>query len=172
LDEVRAVAAETGGAAGRIVSRPHIAEALRRKGYVASVQEAFDRYIGDGCPAYVAKRRVEPAEIIAAIHAAGGAAVLAHPVQLGCDGLAALEHVVRGLIEAGLDGLEVYHSEHTGQQTRQYLDLAVATGLLITGGSDYHGPSRPDSRPGRPRVPLSIVAEPWAGRWFAGPTGP
>ena len=166
MEDVLAVAGRGAPGAARIVSRVHIAEALRRKGFVASADEAFARYIGSGAPAYVAKARRDPGDVIAAIRAGGGAAVLAHPVQLGCEDAGRLEALVRRLRDAGLDGIEVYHGDHTDAQTRGYLDLARRLGLLVTGGSDFHGAAKPGVRLGRPRVPISVVAEPWASRWF------
>ena len=151
----------------RIVSRVHIAQALRQNGCVRTQQEAFDNYIGKGAPAYVEKETIDPGDAIDAIHRAGGVAVLAHPVQLGCHNRAELERIVRGLKSQGLDGIEVYHSDHTPAQTRAYLDVARRCGLGITGGSDFHGGSKPDSRLGRPRVPLAAISEEFASRIFA-----
>ena len=173
MDDVRAVAERPGETPGRIISRLHIAEAICRAGFAADRRDAFDRYVGDGAPAYVAKDRLGPAEVISAIHAAGGAAVIAHPVQLRCTSLRELERVARGLMEAGLDGIEVYHGEHSDEQTRSYLELARRLGLLVTGGSDYHGVSKPDVRMGRPLVPAAAITGPWARRWLgSGQHGP
>jgi hypothetical protein len=157
LEEVAAIAAapRTGGDEG-IISRVHIAEAMRRRGYVRSTDEAFAKYIGNDGPAYVDKERLRPAEVVSAVHEAGGLALLAHPVQLGFDD-ATLGRAVRALIRDGLDGLEVYHADHTPEQTRAYMALAKDLGLLISGGSDFHGPRRPQSVLGRPRVPRSIL---------------
>jgi hypothetical protein len=169
MDDVLAVARAPGGRAGTIISRVHIAETLRRKGCVTTTAEAFDRYIGSHAPAYVHKRRRQPADAIAQIRAAGGTAVLAHPVQLRCDGPRQLEQILRQLMDAGLEGIEVYHTDHSDQQTRHYLELARRLGLVVTGGSDLHGLVRSAAKLGRPRVPISVVAEPWASRWFGGP---
>jgi predicted metal-dependent phosphoesterase TrpH len=147
-----------------VVGRLHIAEALRRKKYVRSVQDAFDRYIGSGKPAYVDKERMEPREAIRAIRQSGGIAVLAHPVQLKYGNAAQLERIVRSMISAGIGGIEVYHSDHSPEQTRSYLDLARRFDLLVTGGSDFHGPGKPDALLGRPRVPLAAMEEHWARR--------
>ena len=107
--------------------------------------------------AYVKRTRLSPPDTIAAIHDAGGVAVLCHPPQLKCNNDAQLETIVRGLIDSGLDGLEAYHSDHTDRQTRHYIDLAKRLGLVITGGSDFHGAGKPDVRLGVPRVPASII---------------
>ena len=169
LDDVRAAAPNPDGAPRKIISRLHIAHALVGKGFVASISEAFARYLGDGAPAYVHKERLAAAEVIEAIHAAGGAAVVAHPVQMKCAGRGDLERAIHSLVDVGLDGIEVHHSDHTDEQTRFYLELARQMDLLITGGSDFHGSSKPDARLGRPPMVRSLIGEPWASRWFAGP---
>lgn len=142
-----------------VVGRLHMADLLRRKGHARSLPDAFARYVGDTAPAFVDKERLPPAEAIAAIHGAGGLAVLAHPAQLRCRNYAQVERIVRGLIRHGIDAIEVYHPDHTPEQTRAYLDLAKALGLGITGGSDFHGGRRGDTALGRPRVPLSVLGE-------------
>ena len=157
-----AQAAPPGGAKPgkrQVVSRVHMAQALCRKGYASSVPEAFDKYLGDGRPAHVDKERLEPKAVIAAIRDAGGLAVLAHPSQLNYRNCSQLECILRDLIGQGLGGLEVYHGDHSVEQTRQYLDLARRFALAVTGGSDYHGPDKPQSRIGYPRAPLSAVGE-------------
>ncbi len=169
LDDVRAVAPRPPDGRRRIISRLHMARALQEKGFVRSVAEAFARYVGDGGPAYVAKERLSPGEVIAAIHASGGAAVAAHPVQMRCRDRRHLERVIRSLVDVGLDGIEVYHTDHTDEQARRYLDLARRLNLLVTGGSDFHGQAKPEALLGRPRTPISLVGEPWASRWLAGP---
>ncbi|HUS90466.1 MAG TPA: PHP domain-containing protein [Phycisphaerae bacterium] len=166
MDDVLAAAGGGGDRPGRIISRVHVAEAIVRAGFAADRKDAFTRYVGAGAAAYVPKERMEAGEIIAAIHAAAGAAVMAHPTQLQLDGLTELERLTRRLMDVGLDGIEVYHGDHTNEQTRQYLDLACRLGLLITGGSDYHGAGKPDVSLGRPVVPASVLREPWASCWL------
>lgn len=161
MEDVLAVAGRDpkAGAGGEsIISRVHMAEALRRKGYVRSRQEAFDKYIGSGAPAYVEKDRMPPGEIISAILAAGGVAALAHPPQLKYGNLAEFERILRGLIHCGLNCLEVYHSEHSQTQTREYLRLARKYKLEVSGGSDFHGSPKAEVRLGRPRVPLAALS--------------
>ena len=143
----------------QVLGRMHMAHAMRRKGYVSSVQEAFDKYLGEGRPAHVDKERLEPRALIAAILDSGGVAALAHPPQLRYQNRAQFERILRDLIHAGLNGLEVYHGDHSVAQTRLYLDFARRFGLVATGGSDYHGPDKPQSRLGYPRVPLAAVGE-------------
>ncbi|MFI4860064.1 MAG: PHP domain-containing protein [Phycisphaerales bacterium JB063] len=125
-------------ATGIIVGRPHIAQVLITKGYVKSVHEAFAKYIGFGGAAHTRKDRLTAQQAIDAIHTAGGAAVLAHPVQLRlAEDL--LEHAVARLSDLGLDGIETRHSDHSPADTEQFTDYAERFGLVTTGGSDYHG---------------------------------
>ena len=130
------VAASGGGQVGR----PHFASVLIEKGYAKDNEAAFERYLKKGAPAYVDKRRLTPADCIDMIHGAGGVAVVAHPVQLRAGDGAATRKVIRELADAGLDGIEVYHSSHGKSEVDLYKLLAGEHGLLATGGSDYHGP--------------------------------
>lgn len=118
---------------GDTVGRPHIAAVLLNKGYVSSISEAFDRYLGTGAAAYANPPRIEPVTAIGWIQEAGGKAVLAHPGIYHDDAL------VEAIIHQGLDGIEVYHSDHTPEEEAKYLSLAQRSGLLITAGSDFHG---------------------------------
>jgi len=159
MDDVLAVVSEIRhGQAGRIIGRLHIAETLRRKGCVRTIAEAFARYVGSEGAAYVDKERLAPRRAIGVINDAGGVAVLAHPGQLNCRNRAQLERIVRELVGMGLAGIEAYHTDHTAEQTRLYLDLARQYGLPATGGSDFHGAAKPEARLGRPRVPLATIA--------------
>jgi predicted metal-dependent phosphoesterase TrpH len=166
----------TVGASGEppVLGRLHMAHAMVAKGCVATVQEAFDRYLGLGAPAYVEKDKLPPGEVIAALHAAGGLAVLAHPPQLNYANNAQLERIVRELMAAGLDAIEVWHSDHTARQTRAYLDLARRLKLDVSGGSDFHGPAKPGVLLGRPRVSITMLSEALAHRLLGapGPPGP
>jgi len=163
--EVISVATERGGVA-EIISRNHIADALVRAGHVRSRQEAFDKYLASGRPAYVDRARLQPPETIAAIHDAGGLAILAHPPQLNYNNDAHLQTIIRNLMTHGLDGIEAYHSDHTARQTRHYIDLAKRLGLFITGGSDFHGAGKPDVTLGVPRVPAAIIPDHLAQRIY------
>ncbi|MDE3153591.1 MAG: PHP domain-containing protein [Acidobacteriota bacterium] len=118
---------------GRAVGRPWIARALVERGYVRDTREAFDRFLGSGRPAFVARQGPSPAEAVQAIVRAGGLASLAHPGLLNRD------EVIPPMIDAGLDALEAYHSEHDPDTTAFYLDMAARHGLAVTGGSDFHG---------------------------------
>jgi hypothetical protein len=136
-DDVRD-AAQAGANANHAVGRPHIAQVLVQRGYVKSIHEAFARYLGPGGAAYTPRELPAAAQCIEAIHAAGGACVLAHPVHLGL-GPADLEHAVAKLADLGLDGLETQHSDHEVGDARRLAQLADRFGLITTGGSDYHG---------------------------------
>jgi hypothetical protein len=124
---------------GGQVGRPHIAQVLKQKGYIQSKQEAFDKYLASGCPAYIEKFRLTPEKAIAMIVNAGGVAVLAHPFTLKGMSLDELETLLKTLAAQGLQGLEVYSSEHNRQQISKYHTLAEKCNLAITGGSDFHG---------------------------------
>ncbi len=120
-------------AAGRAIGRPDIARALVEAGHVPSVQEAFDRFLADGAPAAVMHVAETPHEVVALIDAQGGIASFAHPGVTKQDGL------LEELAGAGLHAVEVYHPDHSAEDTARYLALARAHGLLVTGGSDFHG---------------------------------
>lgn len=129
------IGAEDLGAVSReSVGRPHIADALRKKGYVRTRQEAFAKYLMRGKPAYVEPVGPGIREAIETINAAGGVAVLAHPgfVQRGLE--------LAKWVQSGLRGLEVYYPSHSASYTRRLIEEARPFGLLLTGGSDYHGP--------------------------------
>ena len=157
LEEVQAAAAEqTQG--HRIIGRPHIAQVMVRKGYAKTIEDAFSRYLGSGKPAYVRKDRLPPAEAIAAIHQAGGLAILAHPIQLRCADGDDLAYVLTRLKDAGLDGMEVLHCEHTPADAQRFAALARQLGLLASGGSDYHGTNKTVIL-GSQHVPISIFED-------------
>ena len=128
--------------------RQHVAEALVRKGLVRSRQEAFSRLLGSGKPAFAPKRLFDPVACIQLIRAAGGVAVLAHPVALKFS-RRDLRIVVGELAEQGLDGIEVYYSESMPDAEKISLALAREFNLLSTGGSDFHGETTPGVSVGR-----------------------
>ena len=133
---------------GGVIGRPHIAMAMLKQGHVKTFQEAFDKYLSHGKPAYVGKYPLTPVEAIEMIHKAGGVPVLAHPIYARAD------NMLPELVEQGLRGLEVYHSRHDAATTKHYEQLAKKYGLLITGGSDSHGREVPV---GSVRVPYSFI---------------
>ncbi|MBM4142901.1 MAG: PHP domain-containing protein [Lentisphaerae bacterium] len=125
-----------------VVGRPHFARALVERGYVSSTAAAFERYLAKGKPAYADRFRLSPEAGIAAIREAGGAPVLAHPFTLEADGTGLRAELER-LKAIGLEGLEVFYSEHTPAQTQEYGRLARELDLAMTGGSDFHGALNP-----------------------------
>ena len=124
---------------GGQVGRPHMAQVLMEKGYIKSIKEAFDKYLGKGAPAYLDKFRLGAEEAIAMITNAGGIPVLAHPSTLHLKSSDELDALVKKLVNQGLQGLEVYYSEHDERKTSSYKLLAKRYNLAITGGSDFHG---------------------------------
>ena len=134
---------------GSSVGRPQIARELVRAGYVDSVQQAFDRWLANGRPAYVERTGPSPSTVVDTIHAAGGVASMAHP------GVTRRDDLIEPLIRSGLDALEVYHSDHTPEDVIEYRGKAVRFNALITGGSDFHGEEPPgiDGKPARPGRP-------------------
>jgi predicted metal-dependent phosphoesterase TrpH len=128
--------------------RPWIARALVDGGYAASSNEAFDRWLGQGKAAFVPRLGAPPQDVIARIHEAEGIASLAHPGLVGHD------EWIGGLVSAGLDAIEAYHSEHDAAATSRYLRMATAMGVAVSGGSDYHGdPSHGPAGPGAVSLP-------------------
>jgi predicted metal-dependent phosphoesterase TrpH len=139
--------------------RPHIAAVLMRKGYVSSIREAFNKYLGQGGSAFFDKEQLSPRRAIEMIHSAGGVAVLAHPVQLRKENHAQLENAIKELVDLGLDGVEVIHSDHRASLIQELTELADRFGILKTGGSDFHGSSKPHIRlgwAGERRVPREL----------------
>jgi len=124
---------------GGQVGRPHFAQVLIEKKYVRTFQEAFDRFLKKGAPAYVDKLRFTTKEALHFINEAKGVAVLAHPNTLKMNGYSELENLLLRLIEEGLKGIEVYYPEHSPLEVARYKTLAERYSLLITGGTDYHG---------------------------------
>ncbi len=137
-------------AGGGSIGRVHIARALVDSGSVPTVEEAFRLLIGRDAPFHVRKETLSGTRAIAAIHAAGGVAVLAHP---GVSGEAALTT----LLMAGLDGIEAFHAEHSQRDRQRFAALAERHGLIVTGGSDFHGPGMRSPGIGAGACPDSAV---------------
>jgi 3',5'-nucleoside bisphosphate phosphatase len=133
------------------VGRPHIAAILLRKGYVSSIKQAFDKYLAPGGLAYFDKERLTPKQALDMVRESGGLPVLAHPVQLRTENDAQLERVVKDLVDLGLAGLEVIHSDHDAPLVEKYTAMADRHGLLKTGGSDFHGTNKKDIELGAAR---------------------
>lgn len=148
-EEVRALAGTES------VGRPHIARLLMEKGYVQSAKEAFDRYLGNGKAAYVSRELPDPAEAIGWIRAAKGIPVLAHPTWVRLDETSLLK-LCETLKATGLMGIEVHYSTHKRAQTEEYLNIAKRLDLLVTGGSDFHGLTKPDIQVGVGRGGLKV----------------
>jgi predicted metal-dependent phosphoesterase TrpH len=140
------VLAQSGGGA---VGRPHIARALVNDGWATDLRDAFDRYLGNGRAAFVAKERLSIADAIAMIHVAGGLAILAHP---GGSGTRAR---VEALAALGLDGVEVRHPSHSSEDASRLLALVEHFRLVPSGGSDWHGVSEGGRTLGGMRVPIA-----------------
>ena len=132
FERVRAIAGDA------TIVRPHIAQAMVEAGVVASEKEAFERYIGDGGPAHVAKHALDPMDAVALIGGAGGVCTLAHPGMWGDQSSVPVELIER-MAAAGMRGLEVDHPDHTPEMRERYRTLAGQLGLIATGGSDCHG---------------------------------
>ena len=131
-------------AKGGVLGRPHLAAILTRKGYVSSIKQAFDKYIGQGAPAYFDKERLTPRQALERIGDSGGVAVLAHAIQLRTENDAQLERVVKSLVDLGLAGIEVIHSDHDETWVKKCDALAGRYRLIKTGGSDFHGSNKKD----------------------------
>ena len=140
-------------ASGGAVGRPHVARALVADGWATDVRDAFDRYLGAGKPAYVAKDQLGMADAISMIHAAGGLAVLAHP------GAAGTRERLAALAALGMDGVEVRHPGHSPSDTARLNTLALQLGLVVSGGSDWHG-----AADGPRTIGMMHVPEEWLAR--------
>ncbi len=131
-DRIKALAGDA------MIGRPHVAKVLLEAGYVSGIQEAFDKYLAEGKPAFVPHEGLTPAEAVALIHRAHGAAVLAHPALFQGD----LDALLAEVLAAGLDGIEAFYPMHTPAQTAHYVEIARRHDLILTGGSDFHSLQR------------------------------
>ncbi len=143
------------------VGRPHIGEAMRRHGYVETITEAFQRFLARGAPAWVDRRRLSLSEAVRLVARADGVAAIAHPgiIRTDAEGLARLVGEAR---RCGVDGLECFYPEHDEKTVARCLVLAASNDLVPTGGSDFHGQTKPDVRLGRANdgrpVPDAVLA--------------
>jgi hypothetical protein len=133
------------------IGRPHIAEAMMTEGLVNNIDDAFRKYIGNHCPAYIPKNMVHPREAIELIHRAGGLAIMAHPF------INNLHKLIPSLALLGLDGLEVYHYSHSKQHVADLKRLTEQHGLLLSGGSDFHGRQEHEGDIGAGSVPVEYL---------------
>lgn len=155
--DVESVLLSAAARPGSSVGRPQVAREMVRAGWVTSVQEAFDKWLATGRPAFISRTGPSPAAIVDIIHQAGGVASMAHPGVTGRDEL------IGPLAERGLDAIEVYHSDHSPEDQRHYELIAMRRDLLVSGGSDFHGedPGDAAAKAGRTRrALLGVVALP------------
>lgn len=143
-----------------VITRANIARYLYNHGEIKSIQEAFDKYIGDGCRCYVGRFKVTPMEAVTLIHEAGGIAILAHPLLYHMSSVN-LQRLIDDLKAVGLDGIEAIYSTYTTGEEQLVKKLAAENGLLISGGSDFHGTNKPAIHLGTGRghlyIPYSIL---------------
>lgn len=137
----------------RSPGRPHVGRALVQAGFCASLDEAFERFLKKHRPAWVPKFKISSVDAIELIHQAGGVAVMAHP------GLNRTDDVIPQLVEAGLDGLECYHTKHSPATIEHYLEIADQFNLAVTGGSDCHGLNKGKPLIGTIKLPYEHVRE-------------
>lgn len=142
-------------AGGDVIGRPHFAAVLVRHGEVASIEEAFQRLLAKGAPAYVERERVEPAEIFEVASRSGALTAIAHPMTLGLDP-SELDRVVGDFAGSGATGLECYYSSYDDDLQAELVAMARRHGLVPTGGSDFHGTFKPGLRVGTGRSNLCV----------------
>jgi 3',5'-nucleoside bisphosphate phosphatase len=140
-------------AGGGALGRSHVARALVGAGHAESIRRAFETLIGRDKPFYVPKRSATPDEVIATIRSLGAIPVLAHP------GVTQTDDLIAEMVDAGLLGIEAYHADHTPEQMLRYAAHAERLGLLVTGGTDFHGPGAPNPDIGSVAVPPAKVEE-------------
>ncbi len=138
---------------GGVIGRPHIADILIEEGHAYSFREAFDKYLGEAGKAFEPKTLVNPREAIDMVHQAGGIACIAHP------GVDVPDEIIMHLIKMGLDGIEVFHPKHIDAEIRHFENFAKHHNLVITGGSDCHGPRTFDVTIGAYKVPAVYLTE-------------
>ncbi|HIQ99222.1 MAG TPA: PHP domain-containing protein [Candidatus Scybalocola faecavium] len=143
---------------GGVLTRANFASYMLHKGYISSVQEGFDKYLDRGKAFYVPREYLSPKEAIDLIHNASGLAILAHPLLYGMN-MAQLEEALSELTRLGLDGLEAYYSMNHDHDTVHMKTLAQRHGLLLSGGSDFHGANKPHIKIGRGRGNLFVPAQ-------------
>jgi len=147
--DVQPVLEEAQRQSSKSIGRPRLARAMIDAGYVATTQEAFDKWLGRGCPAFIERPGASPEEVIGIVHRAGGLVSLAHP------GRTLIDHRIAALRSAGLDAIEVYHSDHDASAVTAYLAMARQLDFMVTGGSDFHGDPAHGIAPGASVLPES-----------------
>lgn len=145
-----------------VIARPHIARYLVDTGQVKDMQTVFDKLIGDGCICYVDRFKITPMRAVELIHTAGGIAFLAHPCLYKMSRKTLIE-MLEKMIAAGLDGIEAVYSCNMGSDEKDYRELAAKYGLLVSGGSDFHGTNKPyihlGTGKGNLHVPYELLEE-------------
>ena len=141
-----------------LLSRVHFAKALAARGFVRRAPEAFERLIGDDCPGFVPREELSPAEAARWIREAGGVPVVAHPGRFAGGGFR-WDEAMRDLQREGLEGLEGYYGEYRAAEQKYFVALAARLGMVVTGGSDYHGGNKPGLRLGAGRGGLKVPDE-------------
>ena len=141
-----------------LLSRVHFALALATHGYVRRAPEAFERLIGDDCPGFVPREELSPAEATRWIRDAGGVPVVAHPGRFAGGGFR-WEQAMADLQRQGMEGLEGYYGEYRAAEQKYFVALAARLGMVVTGGSDYHGAHKPGLRLGRGSGGLKVPDE-------------
>ena len=126
-------------AGGGSTGRPHVARVMVNHGYASNIKDIFQKYLVKGKPGYVKKVRIRFEDAINLVRECGGIAVVAHPISLECRDMDEFEHLLKGFVATGVEGLEAYASMHTVEQAALYEEIARKNGLLVTGGSDFHG---------------------------------
>ena len=139
-------------AAGGAIGRPHVARAMIADGWAVDFRDAFDRYLGNGKPAFVSKDRLAVSDAIELIHRAGGLAILAHPAQAGT------RERVQAFVALGIDGVEVRHPSHSSEDAARLAALVEHFGLVPSGGSDWHGSGEGPRTLGAMRVPAEWLS--------------
>ena len=142
LDEIKKVAGPDQ------VGRPHFARVMMEKGYVTTVQEAFNKYLAKGSPCYVDRVRLSINDAVEMIKGAGGKAVLAHPIQLKLESDEAYKSKFAELKDLGIEGVEAFSSYHNEEENQKFKAMADELDLIVTGGSDFHGKTKPDVKLG------------------------
>jgi predicted metal-dependent phosphoesterase TrpH len=132
--DVQALVETASAPGGKALARPQIAQALITAGHVTTVAEAFERFLSEESPAYVPHQGASPVDIVRLVQDGGGLAAVAHP------GYRPRDEIIAALVDAGMPAIEVFHSSHDAASEAHYLAIAARHGLLVTGGSDYHGP--------------------------------
>ena len=138
--------------------RPHVARALVKEKLIGNLDEAFEKYLKKGRPAWVPKTKMSALEGVELIHEAGGLAVMAHP------GLNRTDDIIPGLVKAGLDGIECFHTKHSTVMAERYLEIAEKYDLLVTGGSDCHGFSKKAPLIGTVKLPYEHIEKLFAAK--------